>query len=111
MTLSLIGAGLAPPDDPPDQADNEDMIIGEEPPLQQPVRPVPADEIGTQMQSQAAQDPEQRDDTVHDPEKSWNFKNLPRARFKNGRREIRVEWEDGFQVVGTGGQLHRGRAS
>lgn len=29
----------------------------------------------------------------YDPQKRWKFKKFLRGRFKNGRREIYVEWE------------------
>lgn len=44
--------------------------------------------------------PPQTADTPNIPDsqtstKTWNIINLPSAKFKNGRRLIRVEWENG----------------
>lgn len=38
---------------------------------------------------------ESSDIEEYDPQKKWKFKKFLRGRFRNGRREIYVEWEDG----------------
>lgn len=38
---------------------------------------------------------ESSDMEEYDPQKKWKFKKFLRGRFRNGRREIYVEWEDG----------------
>lgn len=38
---------------------------------------------------------ESSDIEEYHPQKKWKFKKFLRGRFRNGRREIYVEWEDG----------------
>lgn len=33
-----------------------------------------------------------------DPNKQWKLRNFLAGRFRNGRREIRVEWDDGTKT-------------
>lgn len=35
---------------------------------------------------------------IYDPQKKWKFKKFLRGRFKNGRREIYIEWDDGSKT-------------
>lgn len=42
---------------------------------------------------------ESSDIEEYDPQKKWKFKKFLRGRFRNGRREIYVEWEDGSKSL------------
>lgn len=44
------------------------------------------------------EDSDTQDEAIYDPQKKWKFTKFLRGRFKNGRREIYVEWEDGSKT-------------
>lgn len=77
-----------------DQTDNQDQ-----PPEDQQQT---ADDTDTDdpLRDDGSQQPDQPVPAIppHDPNKQWKLKGFLAGRFRNGRREIRVEWDDGTKT-------------
>lgn len=76
-----------------DKIDQQDPIQTQ--PLPDPNTPTDAQENTPNLALPQTADTPNIPDSQTSTNKTWNIKSLPSAKFKNGRRLIRVEWENG----------------
>lgn len=76
-----------------DENDQQDPIQTQ--PLPDPNTPTDAQENTPNLALPQTADTPNIPDSQTSINKTWNIKSLPSAKFKNGRRLIRVEWENG----------------